>query len=89
MSTAVFEMSPPRPAFHNEGKSVKSNKSNPPSLKSFSMKGKVSFLSGLVSKSKSRTHNPESPNAKPTVEIPPELSEKTMTESVEEVIVPR
>ncbi|KAE9405180.1 hypothetical protein BT96DRAFT_935147 [Gymnopus androsaceus JB14] len=84
MSTAILDMSPPRPAFHNEGKSIKSSKSNPPSLKSFSMKGKISFLSGLLSKSSSRINIHEIPNAKPMPETPPELPEK---EKVEERII--
>lgn len=48
------------------------------------MKGKISFLSGLLSKSSSRINIHEIPNEKPMPETPPELPEK---EKVEERII--
>ncbi|KAF5391501.1 hypothetical protein D9757_002471 [Collybiopsis confluens] len=65
---AVLDMTPPRPAFLSEGKSIKSSKSNPPSLRSFTLTGKtkLSFIAGLLSKSKSKVEdqniNPSLPN---------------------------
>ncbi|KAJ4500909.1 hypothetical protein C8R41DRAFT_809379 [Lentinula lateritia] len=50
----AHDASPPRPAFFNEGKGINSTKSNPSSLKSFSMKGKISFITGLLSRSSSK-----------------------------------
>ncbi|KAJ3996857.1 hypothetical protein F5050DRAFT_1807374 [Lentinula boryana] len=65
------DTSPPRPAFFNEGKGTPT-RSNPSSLKSFSMKGKISFISGLLSKSTSRANIRENVS-KPMSDAGPEL----------------
>ncbi|KAJ3760283.1 hypothetical protein EV360DRAFT_81313 [Lentinula raphanica] len=51
----MHDTTPPRPAFFNEGKGTPT-KSNPSSLKSFSMKGKISVISGFLSQSSSRAN---------------------------------
>ncbi|KAJ3720817.1 hypothetical protein DFJ43DRAFT_1095136 [Lentinula guzmanii] len=67
----AHDTSPPRPAFFNEGKSTPT-RSNPSSLKSFSMKGKISFISGLLSKSTSRANIRENVS-KPLSDAGPEF----------------
>ncbi|KAF8825268.1 hypothetical protein HHX47_DHR7000167 [Lentinula edodes] len=76
----AHDTSPPRPAFFNEGKGINSTKSNPSSLKSFSMKGKISFITGLLSRSSSKINIRES--ALGTSSDVPEVNEKVDSENL-------
>ncbi|KAJ4477333.1 hypothetical protein J3R30DRAFT_3484801 [Lentinula aciculospora] len=78
------DTSPPRPAFFNEGKGADSTKSNPSSLKSFSMKGKISFISGLLSKTSSRANIRESVLTT-APGIAPDVSDNEKTELSNEI----
>ncbi|KAJ3852581.1 hypothetical protein EV368DRAFT_64814 [Lentinula lateritia] len=76
----AHDTSPPRPAFFSEGKGINSTKSNPSSLKSFSMKGKISFITGLLSGSSSKINIRESESG--TSSDVPEVNEKVDPENL-------